>query len=39
MTKFKKLYFDLFLAHFPKFWGKTDFFIKSYCHPELHKGF
>ena len=37
--KFKKTYFWSFLAHFPNFWGKKSFSMKSSCYAQLLKGF
>ena len=36
--KFKKPYFWPFLVHFPNFWGKISFSMKSSCYAQL-KGF
>ena len=37
--KFKKPYFWSFLAHFPNFWGKKCFSMKSSFYAQLYKGF
>ena len=38
-SKFNKIYFWQFLDHFPNFWGKKVFSMKSSCYAQLLKGF